>query len=400
MLPGGGAVVLNEISNATSEKCMSQHCSSGNLLGTIEAIYDAAPDPMQWPRALGAIADYFNDVGAILIWHRDDGTFGTIVSERLAAAQIDYEQNGWAARDIKAIRAQQLGYFFNGEPFADRHIGFDEAMKNHPSSVEFFDKHGLGFIGSIAVSPDPRVGVVLSVQRNSKLKPQFSDAELEELRTISRHIERSLRLSVRLLNAEFANVGLGAALARIGIGVFALDTLGRVVFSNPEAQRLLGEALYLAEGRLRIIGADLSSVLNETIAQTFDGSRGDLTADPKPILVQSASTSRRLAIYLLPVFQPAIAEQLLIHTRAIVLVIEQKLDEPADPAIVRDLFGLTLGEAKIAAMIGAGLPPKDAAERLGIAEDTARTVLKRVFSKVGVSRQSELTALLAKVVLR
>jgi DNA-binding CsgD family transcriptional regulator len=64
------------------------------------------------------------------------------------------------------------------------------------------------------------------------------------------------------------------------------------------------------------------------------------------------------------------------------------------------LFGLTLGEAKIAAMIGAGLPPKDAAERLGIAEDTARTVLKRVFSKVGVSRQSELTALLAKVVLR
>jgi DNA-binding CsgD family transcriptional regulator len=81
-------------------------------------------------------------------------------------------------------------------------------------------------------------------------------------------------------------------------------------------------------------------------------------------------------------------------------VVEQKLDEPADPAIVRDLFGLTLGEARIAAMIGAGIPPKDAAERLGIAEDTARNVLKRVFAKVGVSRQSELTALLAKLVLR
>ena len=51
-------------------------------------------------------------------------------------------------------------------------------------------------------------------------------------------------------------------------------------------------------------------------------------------------------------------------------------------------------------MIGAGLPPKDAAERLGITENTVRTVLKRVFSKVGVSRQSELTALLTKVVLR
>jgi len=92
------------------------------LLRAIEAIYDAAPEPSRWPQALGAIADYFDDVGAILIWHRTDGSFGTIVSERLVAAQRDYEENGWAMRDIKAIRAQELGYFFNGEPFADRHI--------------------------------------------------------------------------------------------------------------------------------------------------------------------------------------------------------------------------------------------------------------------------------------
>jgi len=37
---------------------------------------------------------------------------------------------------------------------------------------------------------------------------------------------------------------------------------------------------------------------------------------------------------------------------------------------------------------------------LGITEETARTALKRVFAKVGVSRQSELAALLTKLVLR
>jgi DNA-binding CsgD family transcriptional regulator/PAS domain-containing protein len=380
---------------------MSRHVSSDQrLLRAIEAIYDAAPEPQQWPRALGAIADYFDDVGAILIWHRNDGTFGTIVSETLTAAQQDYESNGWAARDIKAIRAQELGYFFSGEPFADRHIGFDETMKKHPCSVEFFDKHGLGFIGSVAVSPDPHVGVVMSVQRNSRLKPQFSDAELEDLRTISRHIEKSLRLSVRLLNAQVTNVSLGEALARIGIGVFALDSLGCVIFSNPAAQQFLGDALYLSQGRLRLNSIRTGTVLDQAIAQTIRAEPPELIADTKPILVQSAASSRRLAIYLLPLFQSALAEQFLTQTRAIVLVVEQKLDEPADPAIVRDLFGLTLGEARIAAMIGAGIPPKDAAERLGIAEDTARNVLKRVFAKVGVSRQSELTALLAKLVLR
>ena len=271
-------------------------------------------------------------------------------------------------------------------------------MKNHPCSVQFFDKHGLGFVGAVAVSPDPHVGVMLSVQRNSKAKPQFSDAELKDLRRISGHIEKSLRLSVRLLNAEVANLGLGEALARIGIGVFVLDSLGSVIFSNPAAKRLLGDTLYLSQGRLRIRGVAKNAGLDEAIARTIRTAPPDLSGDPKPILVQS--DDRRLAIYLLPVFQPAIAQQFLTHTSAFVLVIEQKLDEPADPAIVRDLFGLTLGEARIAAIIGAGLTPKDAAEKLGIAEDTARTVLKRVFAKVGVSRQSELTAMLAKMVLR
>jgi DNA-binding CsgD family transcriptional regulator/PAS domain-containing protein len=374
--------------------------SDGPLLRAIEAIYDAAPEPQRWPRALGVIAECFNDVGAILMWHKNDGTFGTIVSESLAAAQKDYVENGWAARDIKAIRAQELGYFFSGEPFADRHVGFDDAMRKHPCSVQFFDKHGLGFFGAIAVSPDPHVGVVVSVQRDSGRKPQFSDDELETLREISRHMEKALRLSVRLLNAEATNLSLGEALARIGIGVFALDSLGCVIFSSPAAQRLLGDMLYLQKRRLRIGDANTGTKLDEAIAHTIDAAPPDLMADPKPILVQSSTSSGRLAIYLLPVLQPDLTEQFLTHARAIVLVIEQKLDEPADPAIVRDLFGLTLGEARIAAIVGAGVSPKDAAERLGIAEDTARTVLKRVFAKVGVSRQSELAALLARMVLR
>jgi len=67
---------------------------------------------------------------------------------------------------------------------------------------------------------------------------------------------------------------------------------------------------------------------------------------------------------------------------------------------VRDVLGLTLGEARVAALVGFGLPPREAASRLGIAEETARNVLKRVFSKVGVSRQSELVGLLTKLVLR
>lgn len=218
---------------------------------------------------------------------------------------------------------------------------------------------------------------------------------------LGRHIERSLRLSIRLLDAQFASLGLGEALTRIGIGVFALDSLGRVVFANPAGQTSLGDALSLVDGRLQIRSLTARRKFDESIARMYDTDVRTLGFQPKPILVDCPGSDRRLVIYLLPITPPANSvEHFLTHTRAIALVIEQKANEPADPATVRDVLGITLGEARVAALIGSGLAPRAAAEKLGIAEETARGVLKRVFAKLGVSRQSELAALLSKLVLR
>jgi DNA-binding CsgD family transcriptional regulator len=93
-------------------------------------------------------------------------------------------------------------------------------------------------------------------------------------------------------------------------------------------------------------------------------------------------------------------DMFLTRARVIVLLRERKADEPADPSMVRDVLGLTLGEARIAALIGAGLSPRSAASKLGLTEESTRTALKRIFSKLGVSRQSELVALLSKLLLR
>jgi DNA-binding CsgD family transcriptional regulator len=103
-------------------------------------------------------------------------------------------------------------------------------------------------------------------------------------------------------------------------------------------------------------------------------------------------------LYVLPI---PISEQsndrFLTRARAIVLLMNPAAAGLADPSPVRDVLGITLGEARIASLIGSGLSPKEAAEKLGIAEETARSVLKRVFSKVGVSRQSELAVLIARL---
>jgi DNA-binding CsgD family transcriptional regulator len=370
------------------------------FVAAIEAIYNAAPDPSQWPRALAAIANCFGDAGTLLFWVKDDGRFGTIVSDSLIEGQKDYEENGWASRDIRAQRSIERGYLFSGEPFTDRHICSEEEIRGHPCYVDFLARNNLGFVGAIAVSPDPHVGVMLCVQRNARLKPPFDDAELGILGRIGPHIEKSLRLSIRLLDTEWANIGLGEALARIGFGIFALDSLGRVVFSNPIGLGLLGDNLEIIRDRLRLGSGETRRVIDALISNVMRAERIDLIEPQKPIVLERASNKTSLVVYLLPLAANLKeTDYFLTRTRVIILVTESKINEPSDPAVVRDILGLTLGEARVAAMVGSGLQPREAANRLGISEDTARNVLKRVFAKAGVSRQSELVALLTKLVL-
>jgi DNA-binding CsgD family transcriptional regulator len=206
---------------------------------------------------------------------------------------------------------------------------------------------------------------------------------------------------MRLLDDEVANVRLGEALAKLGIGVFALDSLGRVIFANPTGKRLLGGHIDIVDGRLRIGAAADRGAAEAAIRRMLRGELQDFLEDPKPILLRRPGADRPLVLYVLPVAsQLKPTEEFLTNTRAIVLMIDSVMSEPADPAVVRDVLGLTLGEARVAALVGSGLAPRGAAEKLGISEETVRSTLKRIYGKVGVSRQSELVALLGKLVLR
>ena len=54
----------------------------GRFVVALEAIYRAAVTPAEWPRTLQDIADVFGDVGANLIYQRDDGSFGFLTLPR------------------------------------------------------------------------------------------------------------------------------------------------------------------------------------------------------------------------------------------------------------------------------------------------------------------------------
>ena len=68
------------------------------------------------------------------------------------------------------------------------------------------------------------------------------------------------------------------------------------------------------------------------------------------------------------------------------------MDEPIDR--LRSHFGLTLAEARLALHLVTGETLRSAAAKLQISYETARTRLKRIFSKTATCRQAELVVVI------
>ena len=376
----------------------SQKVPDSKVLVAIEAIYDAAPSPAKWPQALQSVADCFGDLGAVLLWHRDDGSIGSVASPGLAAAQADYQDNGWSKNDIAASRIVEHGYLSIRDTISDTEFITDEERSTHPFYTDFSAKHGVLWRLGVAVTPDPRVHVWVALQRGHDPRHTEQDHELAAL--LGRHIEKSLRLSIRLIDAEKTSEGLGRALAALNVAVFTLDSLGRVLFANAKAEGLIGTSCQLQQRVLRIgDGADRSRLDHAIQAAIAD--EPSKRFQFRPLMVPQAEGERPIAVYLLPITDAAnLEEAFLSNARVIVLIIDPNNGDPADPAVLRELLGITMGEARVASWTATGLKARETATKLGISEETVRTVLKQIYAKTHISRQSELSALIARMLLK
>lgn len=141
------------------------------FVAAVEAIYDAAAQPSNWPDALQMVAGVFDDVGANLIWVRDDGSFGTIVSPELALSARDYEK--WQHADIRAQHITERSMVARLDVVTDRHLVTPQQIEEHPFYTQFLVPHGLGWVAAANVHPicTSTSGSAFSALRARRLTP-------------------------------------------------------------------------------------------------------------------------------------------------------------------------------------------------------------------------------------
>ena len=170
-----------------------------------------------------------------------------------------------------------------------------------------------------------------------------------------------------------------------------LSPTGTVLHGNAAALQMLDRLPSVRRNPLRLAGAaDQARFL--TALATCAEQRPD-RPDSRFLLATGADRAP-LILHLLP------SNPLLAGPGTVLALISDPMDQgmQRDPGLLQ-LLGLTPGEARIAAAVGAGLPPREAALSLGLAESTVRSSLKVIFDKLGVRRQADLVRIVMRLTL-
>jgi DNA-binding CsgD family transcriptional regulator/PAS domain-containing protein len=227
---------------------------------------------------------------------------------------------------------------------------------------------------------------------------RLGEAHKRFMQAIKPHFQQALTLFSRSYRDRSELDVLTETLDRLTIATFMIDERRRVIRSNGAAARLLetGGSFRLSDGRLSLAGRTDAVTLRETIDQaiawrTPGGDGGFVRAfrchdsgdEGLGVLVRAIPRDRLAPADIGP---------------AVVVYATDAGRTGSFERLVATLFDLSPSEAKLAALLTQGMTLAEAAAETGLTESTVRSYSKRIFSKVGVSRQADLIRLILRSV--
>jgi DNA-binding NarL/FixJ family response regulator len=191
--------------------------------------------------------------------------------------------------------------------------------------------------------------------------------------------------ALRASSATASDTGLNGfakvAIDHLSMGVIVLGARGQVLFTNQRAGNLLArgdDILVGSSGVCHASTAEDTRRLHKAVRAARDSKVPDA-------LILNSHSHKPLRVIVRPGEIEDGAEA------AVCLYLFTDDDRPnVDPQLLRSIFGLTTSESRLAAALAGGLSLEAAARAEGWTLNSARSYLKAVFSKVGVSRQADL----------
>ena len=310
-------------------------------------------------------------------------------SPDIAGMVADFTSQGWLDKDPRAIRGAPLSQA-GQTVILEQDIASDDERRRSPFYQEFLRSHGLLWWAGIVFMVDGRPWS-MAIHRSPAQGP-FTSGDADVFAGAAAHLGRAFHLAGRLALSHAASAA--DALEQVGRAALVLDATGRVIASNCLVEEMASRGeLTIAQGRLRASDAPSDRRLQDLVVRITA-----LRVSAAPVLAPVFVARRAGRPLMVEVF-PATGPLGDVFRGIAALVIITDLDPRQRPQadLIREAFGLTSAEARLASRLAGGEDVRTVADQTGVSYETARTQLRAVFAKTGVSRQAELAALMAPI---
>jgi len=364
-----------------------------SLHDLIGRIYEASVEPEIWPDVLSQLAAVTKSVVVLLSLQLP----GEAQSGRMfttPSADPDY---------IESLNEYYWQHdpwrpFNNTAAVADIMLGRELVPRSELLKTEFYNDwmRPQKYLDTLALNlTPPRIESAIAACR--KEGSDYEDEDIALVRELAPHFRRAAAVDCRLRSAERATSVLREALDRFPTGVCVLDAKGNVLQTNLAADRLLagGDGLTIRQGRLVAARSNDARVMGRLMLAAAQTGNGHGLSAGGHIALERPSGRRPLSVTISPVRSlGAVA----VDGRAAALVFIADPEEHVELRLdlLRQLWGLTRSEARVASLVAAGMSLEEISEKLSIQANTARAHLKQVFSKTDTGRQAELVSLLLR----
>jgi len=223
---------------------------------------------------------------------------------------------------------------------------------------------------------------------------EFLPEHAELLAPFMPHLRRAVRLAEQLPTWRGQSAGFDAALAAWHAAVLVLDAAGQLLYANAAAEHILvaRDGFNVSYGVLRASDPEAAGRLEAKIRAAVQARSpaGGSVAVPRP------SGRRPYAVDIAPC-RPGRTGLFPSPARVVLTIADlDARDGPGTEALTA-VFGLTLAQASVAAMLARGQTLREIAVALGISLYTVRRHLADVMEKTNTNSQAALVLLLSRM---
>lgn len=302
----------------------------------------------------------------------------------------------WAVED-PWVQWMQQNEYAEGVIRRSNEICPDEELEETRYYKEFLAPRDWHYGCGVVVKRTEHYEALLSFLRPKALGP-LRDEELETIGFLVPHLQRAVRTHSRVRRLETEREAYLEHINQMRNGFFLVAETGMILLANKAGQEILDrrDGLVAREGRLRAVNRIEESHLAEAIRKSSLGveAGSDLRAG---FAISRGVGELPYWMLIWPIYREAGTLIGSARPTATILVIDPERRPKLEEERIAKLFGLTAAEARLACRLTEGEDVVEASSALGVSPHTARTHLKRIFSKTGVRRQSELIALVLRL---